>query len=85
MYPHNIFCLQDELVEYYSQHRRFPEKEVKIGKRPWPDMVVAMWLCLVGFPALFAALSLAWVGKWFTLALIVAAVILGKVFYIMLV
>ena len=42
-------------------------------------MVVAMWLCLLGLPALLTAIYLAWVGKWFILALIVAAVILGKV------
>ena len=41
-------------------------------------MVVAMWLCLLGFPALITALYLAWIGKWVILTLIVAAVILGK-------
>ena len=71
------------MVEYYSQHKRFPEKEVKVGKRPWPDMVVAMWLCLLGLPALLIALYLAWVGKWFILTLIVAAVILGKLLVVM--
>ena len=69
--------LQDELVDYYMKHKKFPESEVKIGKRPWPDLVVAMWLCLLGVPALLTALYLAWVGKWFILALIVTAVILG--------
>lgn len=71
------------MVEYYSQHKRFPEKEVKVGKRPWPDVVVTMWLCLLGLPALLTALYLAWVGKWFILALIIAAVILGKVLHML--
>ena len=70
--------MQDELVEYYNKYKKFPEKEVNIRKRPWPDMVVAMWICFLGLPALFTAVYLAWVGKWFVLTLIVTAVILGK-------
>ena len=72
----NLF-VQDELVEYYTKHKRFPETEVKIEKRPWPDLVVATWICSLGIPALLIALYLAWVGKWLILAVIVAAVILG--------
>ena len=64
-------------MEYYTKNKRFPETEVKIGKRPWPDLVVAIWICLLGIPALLTALYLAWVGKWLILTLIVAAVILG--------
>ena len=72
-----VYYLQDNLVEYYNKHKTFPEKEINIKKRPWPDMVVAIWICLLGVPALFIAVYLAWVGKWFVLALIIAAVILG--------
>ena len=66
-------------MEYYNEHKKFPETEVKVGKRPWPDMVVAVWLCLLGLPALLTALYLAWVGKWFVLAIIITAVILGMI------
>ena len=69
---------QDELVEYHMKHGRFPEEEVKVTKRPWTDIVVLMWLAMVGAPALLSGLYLVWIGNWLVLGIIVSAVILGE-------
>ena len=60
------------------KHGRFPEEEVKVTKRPWTDVVVLVWLAMVGAPALLSGLYLAWIGNWLVLGIIVSAVILGE-------
>ena len=45
----------------------------------WPDLIVLMWVCLLGVPAVFTALYLAWVGAWLTLGVILAAVFVGEI------
>ena len=72
---------QDEFVEYHHNHNTFPADIVTLPKRLWPDLVVLFWLSLLGIPAFLTGLYLAWVGAWFTLALIILAVILGEFSY----
>jgi len=71
--------IQDELVEYHIKHDTFPEDEFKLPKRVLPDLVVLVWLLLLGVPVFLAGVYLAWVGAWFILLLIVLVVILGEV------
>ena len=86
---HHILCThthththtQDEFVEYHLNHNTFPADVVTLPKRLWPDLVVLFWLSLLGIPAFLTGLYLAWVGAWFTLALIILAVILGEFSY----
>ncbi|XP_064405458.1 1-acyl-sn-glycerol-3-phosphate acyltransferase gamma-like [Halichondria panicea] len=73
----NLFKDKDDLVEHYQKHGSFPEKQVNMPKRPYTDLVVMMWLAMVGVPALLSGLYLAWVGNWLVLAIIVAAVVLA--------
>ena len=76
-HTHTHTHTQDDLVEHYQKHGSFPEKQVNMPKRPYTDLVVMMWLAMVGVPALLSGLYLAWVGNWLVLAIIVAAVVLG--------
>ena len=72
--------MQDELVDYRIKHGRFPDnmRRITLPSSYWPDLIVLMWVCLLGIPALLAALYLAWVGAWLTLGVILVAVFVGE-------
>lgn len=72
----NLYQEKDELVDHYIKHKRFPDhvKKVNLPRRYWPDLIVFMWISLLGVPAFFTALYLAWMGAWLTLSVIVVAV-----------
>jgi len=72
-----LFQKKDKLVEYHIKHDKFPEDEFKLPKRVLPDLVVLVWLLLLGVPVFLAGVYLAWVGAWFILLLIVLVVILA--------
>ena len=71
--------LQDDLVDYHIKNERFPGrvKKVDLPTTYLPDIIVLMWVCLLGVPAVFTALYLAWVGAWLTLGVILAAIFVG--------
>lgn len=71
---------QDEIVDYYMKHHKFPDPVVKVNfpRHYWPDVVVFIWISLLGVPAFLAALYLAWAGAWITLGIIVIAVFVSK-------
>ena len=68
---------QDELVDYHMKHKAFPGERVRLPQRVWPDVIIFLWVSLLGVPAFFATLYLFWIGAWFTIGLIVISVILG--------
>ena len=81
----NFLCiLQDDLVDYHIKHERFPERMKKViyPTSCLPDLIVLMWVCLLGVPAVFTALYLAWVGAWLTLGVILATVFVGMQLFV---
>ena len=72
---------QDDLVDYNLQHKKFPDSFTKavFPRNYWSDIIVAVWICLLGVPAFLAALYLAWMGAWLTLGVIVIAIFVGKI------
>ena len=48
----------------------------------WPDVIVGLWICLLGVPAFFTALYLTFMGAWLTLAVIIVAVFVGILYTI---
>lgn len=70
--------LQDDLVEYHNQHKRFPLPEVNLPKRIWADVIVTMWVCLCSIPVFLMTLYLAWIGYWIMLVLIIGALVGGE-------
>ncbi len=76
---HYIFCsLQDELIEYHNQHKKFPGAPFTLPKHMWANVIVTMWICLCSIPLFLLTLYLAWVGQWLTLGITVLAIILGE-------
>jgi hypothetical protein len=71
-------------VDYHIKHERFPERMKKViyPTSCLPDLIVLMWVCLLGVPAVFTALYLAWVGAWLTLGVILAAVFVGMQLFV---
>ena len=67
-------------MEYYTKHRKFPDsmRKVTLPRSYWPDVIVLVWVCLLGVPAACTALYLAWVGAWLTLGLILSIVFVGE-------
>ena len=60
------------------KHKCFPVEQADLPKRIWPDIVVFTWIFLVGVSVLLTSVYLAWVGAWFTLALIISMIFLGE-------
>ena len=74
---------QDELVDHHVKHKKFPEPLHKIilSRSYVLDLIVFVWISLLGIPAFFTALYLAWVGAWLTLGVIVTAIFVGEFIY----
>jgi lysophosphatidic acid acyltransferase/lysophosphatidylinositol acyltransferase len=72
----NLYKEKDDLVDHHIKHKRFPDsvQKVTLPRSYWPDLIVGLWICLLGVPAVLTAFYLAWVGAWLTLGLILAAV-----------
>ena len=63
--------LKDEIIDYHMKHGRFPDDEIVLPKRIWPDVFVFVWILLLAIPLSVAMIYLVYVGAWLTVGLIV--------------
>ena len=72
---------QDDLVDYYNEHQRFPpEYELTtITKRPWARLVVSIWLTLLTLPMMAGLVYTLIFGSWTVLIIVGAILFIGEI------
>lgn len=72
---------QDEIYEYYLEHKTFSPKygsEVDAPQRPWARVVVAIWCLILGVPLAALIVQLYLSSAWWTLLLMGLIFFLGQ-------
>ncbi|XP_019858571.1 PREDICTED: 1-acyl-sn-glycerol-3-phosphate acyltransferase delta-like [Amphimedon queenslandica] len=80
----NLYKEKDDLVDHHIKHKVFPSPyhEIQVPTRPWPNVVMSIWILFVGLPILSLASYLLYVGAWYTLVGVVSSlIIVNQLFY----
>jgi hypothetical protein len=80
----NVYKEKDDIVDYHIAHKTFPSpyQEIDFPRRPWPDVVMAMWAIILGLPIISLISYLIWIGSWYyLLGILGTSLVVNQIFF----